>query len=82
MKAPKWVPDRAEWFTIRQTDSGRGLEIRFYRPQDITAELVGRVHHVGRLADMLHRVDQVTIDPLTEIRGGLMDLIKRIDEHA
>jgi len=77
-----WIPDRAEYFSIKQTRGGRGLEIEFFRPQDLTDNMVGKVRNVSQLPALLRKVDE-SMTPaelqLVSVKAEFEFIIKRID---
>lgn len=81
-----YVPDRAEYFTIERNRNGRGLDIEFYRPQDVTTDVLPRLRNVSELPGLLRKVDQAQAEQeraqVVEIRAQLELIIKRIDDHV
>jgi hypothetical protein len=81
----RWVPDRARWFYIERTEGGQGLDITFYRQQDLPADKVGKVRPVEELPGLLSQVDAVQTPAervVVEVRAKLELLIKHIDERV
>ncbi len=53
----QWIPKGARYFTAER--EGNALKIEFFKPLDLTHDLVGSVRNVSELPGLLTQVDQI-----------------------